>query len=181
MRLKGAFKLAVVEYLAENLGIDKGAVAVGAKPGKPRPDCGDLFVCVWGGGRTFGLKTGLDVTQAVNLTLTKRFTGPMDRWDVALSAEEDGFDELAGRLICLLTAGQNQIRELVAAKLPDQVDGTSEAPRVLNDPEADPVGADWFGATTQNAQKGTLDVYGFAATIAFGGLRVTHPWDTAQL
>lgn len=175
-----AFKLAIVEYLSANAGMDAGAIAIGAAPGRPRPECGEWFICVWGGSRSFGIKTALDVTQSVNLTLTKRFTGPIDRWDQALDAEDDGFDERMGALVSLLMAGQNDIRKRTAELMADGVDGTSEAPYPMNDPEPQPVGAEWFEAEA-GPGKGGGQIYGLQSTLVYGGLRITHPWDQAVL
>jgi hypothetical protein len=191
VRIKAAFKKATCQFLVETAGLDDGAIAIVGKPGKPRPNCGPWFYGVWGGGRAWQMKTALDALVNVNITITKRLEQPLDRLDDALDAECDGIDEAVGRLITLLWNGQNLIRSMTAALMDDGVptildgvggssDGTSEAPRVLNDSEPDYCGPDWFSSPPVGGPE-ALQVYGLQATVVFGGLRITHPWDSAVL
>ncbi len=181
MSIRRAFKQAVVEYLKEDAGLDPSSIAIVGNEGRPRPDCGELFLGVWGGSRTYGIKTAIDVSLSINLTLTKRFTGPIDRYDQALDAEADGMDDLLDGLVSLLTMHQNRIRARAEALMPPNTGGTSTAPRVLSDTsEPVPVGADWFEAGPGTGKGGAL-IYGLKSTLVYGGLGIIHPVPTAEV
>lgn len=181
MNAPGAFKAAVVEYLTETAGLDKGSVRIAPKPGKPPPECGDWFIGVHSVTFENDLKTAAQYTLGLSLTVTRRLHEPLDRWDAALDAETDGINEQLGRLVGLLWAGQNLVRARFGQLLADGVDGSSTAPRPVRFGEPDPVTAEWFGATNETGQKGVINVYGLTGTVQYVGLGVIHPWDTAQL
>ncbi len=173
-------KKAVVDAVAGFSGWDADTVRIVGAGGKPDPNCGNWFLGVWGGPRQWLMKTAASAGMSINLTMTMRFNGPMDRWGEGLDELEEGFDERMDALCSALFAAQNTIRAAADVLMPSGKKGFVRAPRPISDPEPQQVRADWFNA---EAGKGIGDglVYGFAATLVYGDWTFDHPVSSAAL
>lgn len=182
MSVRRAMKQAVVEYLGANDGWLPEHIAITGTGGKPRPNCGDWFVGVWGAQRQWNMTTAAQVSMSVNVTLTQRFNGPVDRWDVALDELEEGFDERMDHLASILFAGQNEIRARADDLMPAGLGGFVEAPHPIYDSEPEPVRADWFHSSDDGGRnQGDGNLYGFKSTLLYGGWTFIHPVSLARL
>lgn len=179
MSVRRSMKQAVVEHVTSQ-GWPDFQAAIVAAPGKPNPDCGVLFLGVWGASRQWASKTSAEVQMAVNLTLTMRIDTPSDRWSVSLDELEDGFDEVMDTLASILYQGQNEIRARADELMPAGLTGFVEAPRPLSDGEPVRCTADWWDARPGRGEGDGL-IYGFRSTLQFGGWTFIHPWNSANL
>ncbi len=185
MSIRRTMKQATLEICKAEMGWLAGQVAIVRRGGKPRPDCGEWFLGIWAGTREWGMTTASYPRMSVQLTLTLKISGPIDRYDVALDEEEDGFDDHMDQLAGFLFANQNKIRERADQLMPAGCTGFVCAPRPINDPEPETVGPQWFdGAPANHRIPGGIgdgDICGFRSTLIYGGWTFQHPWDTDSL
>lgn len=190
MSVRRAMKQATREFLTSTGGWNLYDCAITRRGGKPHPACGEWFLSIWGGQRTSGIKTAQDYKLSINLTLTRRFSGPMDREDLALDKEEEGVDEKMDVLLSFLYSNQNEIRYRADELMPAGYGGFVTAPYPIQDMEPEEVGPQWFGGTAGHITRGIhrgefaggdSQVYGFKANLVFGNWTFIHPVSTGQL
>lgn len=183
-------KQATLQYVKQLQGWQDGDIAIvrgGSQGGRPRPDCGEWFLGIWGGNmQQRGVeRTSPYVNLAINLTLTRKFTNPIDRWDVSLDAEEDGISERLTTITNLLWKYQNEIRDRADKLMPVGKGDFIEAPYPVSVSDVNPVGPEWFASQPANWRqpggRGDGNIYGMVSTINFGGWTFQHPYSTASL
>jgi len=184
MRIRAAIKRAIRDAIRQNCNFKQEECDIVAPPGRPHPVAGKWFVGIWDGSRSWEHSGSVMMRMNFNVTVSMKITAPQDRIgtkELDLSEQQEGLNEVVGRISSMLFAWQwkiaAEVNSNLAAVTASSVNGILEAPRPLNDGPPEECTADWFGGI-QPADKWRTNTRGLPAgyrcTINYGGALVAQ-------
>lgn len=136
--------------------------------GKPAPRCGKVFYGIHQGGCNATQAGSLEEYHALDVTITIRLDGPMDRVGAdKINDAELGLNRKLHELKTFMTRKQHVVMNAANDMLADDVSGFVEPLRFLGAGSPEERGAEWFASEDDSA-------CGLSVTLHFGEAMRLH-------